>query len=299
MTTFSNNGASRSQGDAFPRAAASARRPHVAADAAVTGDLSEAARRANAGARAARAPQASQGSPAAQAQQRPQPSRRRATRADKKKLAAASGRAGSPAAGSRAATRRTPRKASGLMRYANDNRFVQAANAVLTGPYRVAVYACVAVALGAGLYAPVRDLYVARRNNYILSQQLKIRQDYNDTLEKEVNSYLSTDGIEQAARGMGLVTEGEKTITVTGTDENGDPVDASSSSSDGSSDASGSQDSSSSSDSTDAKTSSDVERAEAAVFQNSPWYYKVLDSLFSYTGSEGQVVVAASGADAQ
>ena len=47
-------------------------------------------------------------------------------------------------------------------------------------------------------------LYIAHRNNGILQEQLAIREKYNESLEKEVNKYLSQEGIEEAAREQGM-----------------------------------------------------------------------------------------------
>lgn len=154
------------------------------------------------------------------------------------------------------------------MRYAADNRLVQTLYAFTTGAFRVPFYCVIAVAVVASLYFPVRDLYSAHRTSEILAKQIAIREQYNDSLKKEVDSYLSASGIEQAARKQGMVKEGEKTITVTG---------------DGASD---------SSSPSETVTSTSVKKAEESVDQGKPWYYDVLDLVFFYNGASGQAVVS-------
>lgn len=214
---------------------------------------------------------------------------------------------------SRTSARRTRR--SSLIRYANDNRAVQAIHGFTTGPYKLVFYGLVVAAVLLGIYFPVRDLYIAHRTSGILNEQLAIRKAYNDALQKEVDAYLSTEGIEDTARrDFGMVKEGERPITVTGTDENGDPliiVDDE----DGEGDVAGgepaddaagddaAEDDASKGGTASEKdkapsTSAEVEEAERAVFQNSPWYYKMLDALFLFTGTEGQAVVSTGTAGA-
>lgn len=169
------------------------------------------------------------------------------------------------------------------MKYANDNRVVRAIYAITTGPQRVLFYAVVACALLAYAYGPVRDLYVSYRTGDILAKQEAIQQEYKDGLETEVESYLSEQGIEEAARKQGMVMPGERSITVTG---------------DGSSTDSNSQDSTSSSsaDSGALTTASQVEAAEQQVYADAPWYVKALDRVFFFSGVEGQAVVSAGDA---
>lgn len=169
------------------------------------------------------------------------------------------------------------------MKYANDNRVVRAIYVITTGPQRVLFYAVVACALLAYAYGPVRDLYVSYRTGDILAKQEAIQQEYKDGLETEVESYLSEQGIEEAARKQGMVMPGERSITVTG---------------DGSSTDSNSQDSTSSSsaDSGALTTASQVEAAEQQVYADAPWYVKALDRVFFFSGVEGQAVVSAGDA---
>ena len=237
------------------------------------------------------------------------------------------------------------------MKYAADNRLVQAVYNFTTNSKPLFI-ALVAAAVAIGLYFPVRDFYVAQRTQNILQQQVEIRKRYNDSLGKEVKQYLSQEGIEDAARkDLGMAMPGEKTITVEGLDENGNPVvkrqgDTDGSTADGEDannqdagatdsgegDANAADDGSASDGSTDEgaekedngmlkgadaadksksgtaadtksdsnkepATSAEVEAAEQAVLENSPWYWKMLDALFFFDGSNGMAVTSTGDAD--
>lgn len=187
------------------------------------------------------------------------------------------------ARGNRNPARSHAGRRTNFMKYANDNRVVRAIYAITTGPQRVLFYAVIACALLAYAYGPVRDLYVSYRTGDILAKQEAIQQEYKDGLETEVESYLSEQGIEEAARKQGMVMPGERSITVTG---------------DGSSTDSNSQDSTSSSsaDSGALTTASQVEAAEQKAYADAPWYVKALDRVFFFSGVEGQAVVSAGDA---
>lgn len=157
------------------------------------------------------------------------------------------------------------------MKYASDNRLVKGAYELACGRYRVVFYLAVAAAVGIGLYMPARDFYTAYRASYILERQMEIRKAYNDSLEAEVDRYLSKEGIEEAAREQGMVMPGEKTITVTGADD-----------SDGGK--------GSDKDSDAPMTSVEVEQAEQAVYDDCPWYFQVLDAVFFFDADEGRQV---------
>lgn len=259
-----------------------------------------------------------------------------------------------PVAAKRAARARAEQN---LMKYAQDNRFVRWFYALTTGPARLAFYLVVAALIGVGIYLPVRDLYVAHRTEDILAQQVAIRERYNKRLDSEVDGYLSQEGIEDAARkDLGMVMPGEKTITVEGLDEDGNPVvkepeaegTAAGASGEGASNggdgaaagnaaepdgdgaangtgadavgaagsgpaAGGSSDSKDNgklkgADAADKSktggdtkaaasgkeptTSAEVEAAERAVYENSEWYWKMLDALFFFDGEGGMAVVS-------
>ncbi len=186
--------------------------------------------------------------------------------------AAATGTRGATRSSERAgsgATRRGSHRTSGFMRYAADNRAVQAVYQFTTGPARYAFYGLIALAVAISVYFPVRDLYAAYRTGDILERQLEVRNDYNKGLEDDVNHLLSTEGIEDIAReDLGLVLPGEHAVTVTGIDpEDTDEKDATG-------------------------TSSEVEQAEQAAAEEAPWYIKLLDAVFFYQGVEGQTVAS-------
>lgn len=193
------------------------------------------------------------------------------------------------ARGNRNPARSHAGRRTNFMKYANDNRVVRAIYAITTGPQRVLFFAVVACALLAYAYGPVRDLYVSYRTGDILAKQEAIQQEYKDGLETEVESYLSEQGIEEAARKQGMVMPGERSITVTG---DGSSTDSNSQDSTSSSSA----DAASSSDSGALTTASQVEAAEQQVYADAPWYVKALDRVFFFSGVEGQAVVSAGDA---
>ena len=225
----------------------------------------------------------------------------------------------------RGASSRTSPRRSTFMRYAADNRVVQFIYSLTTGSAKPFFYAAVVVAVLVSIYFPVRDLYSAYRTGIVLEQQLQIRSAYNEDLESRVDSLLSTEGIERAAReDLGLVMPGERVIDVVGLDEgsssegeasstSGDSAagddSASGTASGSASDDSegqageGSADSASSEDDASADggesagqdgpmTSTDVEQAEQAALADAPWYIKMLDALFFYQGADGQAVAS-------
>lgn len=162
---------------------------------------------------------------------------------------------------------------SDFMRYANDNAFVKWVYEFTHGATRPLFILLVVAAIGLGLYFPVRDLYVAKRSSDILAQQVEIRKSYNESLQKDVDKLLSEDGIKDIATDkLGLVMPGEKKIDVVGLDD--------------------SDSSSSSSSSTQAKKSSEVDKAIQKVAEDAPWYVHALDTVFGFTGVEGQTVAS-------
>ena len=119
----------------------------------------------------------------------------------------------------------------------------------------LAVAVVVVVAVGAFLYPPARAYYVASRNNAILAAKVADVNANNQQLQSQVDSLMTREGIEDAARSLGYVYEGGTAVDMSGVD--------------------GSSDGSSSS-STDSSTSSSVDTA---------WYTPMLDFLFSYDAS--------------
>ena len=203
------------------------------------------------------------------------------------------------------------------VRYARDNGFVRTVHAVTTGPFKPLFIAAVIAAVVIGLYFPLQDLYVAYRSQSILEEQIAIRTAYNEALEEEVEALLSEEGIQDLARKeLGMVMEGETALNVTGLDEDGNAIvvesesDASSedaaddaaddATDDAAEDASATADEDADADdgAADEETTStpttaaEVEAAEAAVYENSAWYWKVLDTIFCFDGTSGQAVVS-------
>lgn len=127
---------------------------------------------------------------------------------------------GAPSSRTVPATRGRARARSNFMRYAADSRVVQTMYSFITGPTRFVFYGLVALAIGIGVYFPVRDLYAAYRTGDILERQLEIRTTYNENLASEVELLLSKEGIELVARErFGLVMPGEYAVDVVGADD--------------------------------------------------------------------------------
>lgn len=228
------------------------------------------------------------------------------------------GAAGRPAKAGKAPSS-SGRKA-GFMKYAADNKVVQAIYSLTTGPYRLAFYLAVAAAVILSVYFPVRDLYIAHRTTEIYKRQLEIREEYNEGLQSDVDSLLSTDGIENAARDLGLVMPGEQTIDVVEPEpepeQEGDGQDGSAAEADGAAEEGSAQDegdpgaegadgeagaaegddavSDGSAEKDDGAplTSAEVEAAEQAVVDEAPWYIKLLDALFFFDGTRGQRIAS-------
>ena len=157
-----------------------------------------------------------------------------------------------------------------FMKYAADNRAVHAIYEFTTGRTKPLAIALVILAILGGLYGPMRDYYVAYRTGDILARQLQVSERYNKSLQSDVGKLLSKEGIEDEARSkLGLVMPGEKQLEVKGLD--GDS-------------------SSDSSDASPSLTASEIAKREAEVAAEAPWYIKVLDTVFFYSGVGGQEV---------
>lgn len=88
------------------------------------------------------------------------------------------------------------------------------------GKFKAPLIAVAAVlVLVLALYAPARSYYVAWRTNGTLTAQRDELKSENEELQKEYDSLLSLDGIEEEARKHGLVEEGETAIKVQGLSE--------------------------------------------------------------------------------
>lgn len=194
------------------------------------------------------------------------------------------------------------KRSTNFMKYAADSRVVQAVHTVTSGSLRPIFIAVVAVAVAVGLYFPIRDYYTAWRTGEILSQQVALRDSYNEGLQENVDRYLSQEGIEEAARSeLGMVLPGETRIELTGTDggadQDGDSSDADADAATGDGADQDSSDGQSTGDASQdvPSTSAEAEKAEAAVAEQAPWYIEMLDTIFFYEGVEGQTVTSAGG----
>ena len=157
-----------------------------------------------------------------------------------------------------------------FMKYAADNRVVHAIYEFTTGRTKPLAIALVILAILGGLYGPMRDYYGAYRTGDILARQRQVSERYNKSLQSDVSKLLSKEGIEDEARSkLGLVMPGEKQLEVKGLD--GDS-------------------SSDSSDASSSLTASEIAKREAEVAAEAPWYIKVLDTVFFYSGVDGQEV---------
>lgn len=196
------------------------------------------------------------------------------------------------------AAARSPRRSSSFMKYAVDNRVVQAVYGFVTGNTKPLFIALVVLAVVIGLYFPIRNLYVAYRTQDILSRQVDLREAYNEGLQKDVNRYLSQEGIEEAARSeLDMVLPGETRIEVTGQDdvdaagsEDADKQDSEGADAEGKEGETpvGEGDSATASKDNVPSTALEAEQAELAAAQEAPWYIHMLDSLFFFDGVEGQ-----------
>ncbi|MBQ9058020.1 MAG: septum formation initiator family protein [Atopobiaceae bacterium] len=85
----------------------------------------------------------------------------------------------------------------------------------------LAVAACVLVV--GFLYQPMRNLYVAQRQEQILTTRLEYIKSENEELENRLNTLQSREGIETEARKRGYVYEGEQLVDVVGLPEEENP----------------------------------------------------------------------------
>lgn len=201
---------------------------------------------------------------------------------------------------------------SGFMKYATDNRFVRFVYELTTGPKRVLFYVAVLAFVLIGLYCPARDYYTAYRTRDILEQQLEIREEFKDAQKKAVDALLSEEGVKDDAREkLDMVMPGEKVLNVTGLDKDGNPVVKNEGEKPGdpeeekketikgkdAADKDKGPQMAAPPEGEDPKTATEAEAVERAVFENSPWYFKVLDTIFGFDGKNGMAVVATGGTD--
>ncbi len=120
---------------------------------------------------------------------------------------------------------------------------------------RLSITLGVILALAIVVYPPACSLYSAARSNAILSAKLSEATATADTLQSEVDSLMTREGIEDEARRRGYVSEGETAVDMSGVEDSG----------------------SASSDSTVTESTSDSEE--------DPWYIQALDFVFRYDAS--------------
>ena len=120
---------------------------------------------------------------------------------------------------------------------------------------RLSIALGVILALAIVVYPPVCSLYSAARSNAILSAKLSEATTTADTLQSEVDSLMTREGIEDEARRRGYVSEGETAVDMSGVEDSG----------------------SASSDSTVTESTGGSEE--------DPWYIQALDFVFRYDAS--------------
>ncbi len=112
----------------------------------------------------------------------------------------------------------------------------------------------VAVAM---LYPPARAYYAAVRVNSVLSSQLSDVNASNDSLQSDVSSLMTKEGIEDEARRRGYVSKGDTAVDMSGVSDSGGAI------------------------SDQASATSDDTASSAAE----PWYLSALDAFFGYDPS--------------
>lgn len=112
----------------------------------------------------------------------------------------------------------------------------------------------VAVAM---LYPPARAYYAAVRVNSVLSSQLSDVNASNDSLQSDVSSLMTKEGIEDEARRRGYVSKGDTAVDMSGVSDSGGA--------------------------TSDQTSATADGTASSVAE--PWYLSALDALFGYDPS--------------
>lgn len=112
----------------------------------------------------------------------------------------------------------------------------------------------VAVAM---LYPPARAYYAAARVNSVLSSQLSDVNASNDSLQSDVSSLMTKEGIEDEARRRGYVSKGDTAVDMAGVSDSGGA--------------------------TSDQTSATADGTASSVAE--PWYLSALDALFGYDPS--------------
>lgn len=119
------------------------------------------------------------------------------------------------------------------------------------------VVGIIVVVLGA-LYSPAKALYGARRTNAVLAQRLDAATSSAQTLQSEVDSLMTREGIEDEARRRGYVQEGDTAVDMDGVTDSGSAT-------------------------TDESVTNDS--SATTDEEPTPWYTSVLDFIFGYDRS--------------
>lgn len=119
------------------------------------------------------------------------------------------------------------------------------------------VVGIIVVVLGA-LYSPAKALYGARRTNAVLAQRLDAATSSAQTLQSEVDSLMTREGIEDEARRRGYVQEGDTAVDMDGVTDSGSAT-------------------------TDESVTNDS--SATTDEEPTPWYTSVLDFIFGYDPS--------------
>lgn len=127
------------------------------------------------------------------------------------------------------------------------------------------------------LYPPARAYYAAVRVNSVLSAQLSDVNASNDSLQSDVSSLMTKEGIEDEARRRGYVAKGDTAVDMSGVDDSGGAT-----SDQASSAASASSDQAGASSGADSTASGSTVGSSSA---SEPWYLSVLDAFFGYDPS--------------
>lgn len=118
----------------------------------------------------------------------------------------------------------------------------------------------VAVLMGLFFYNPVRDAYVAQRNNEILQQRLELKKQYQEQLNADVDALQTEQGVEDEAHKLGYVKPDEQIANIQGL----------------------SSDQEAQNKMTDEKIAQQVQQEQ----EQKPWYIKLLDKFFNYNPKE-------------
>ena len=116
----------------------------------------------------------------------------------------------------------------------------------------------VIVAVLVALYPPAKALYGARRTNAVLAQRLDAATSSAQTLQSEVDSLMTREGIEDEARRRGYVQEGDTAVDMDGVTDSGSAT-------------------------TDESVTNDS--STTTDEQPTPWYTSALDFIFGYDPS--------------